>query len=377
MDPQIKTIAYTARSKVASTHAKFLANDKVSQLEMEKKRLMQALDVNKHRIHNGIKMAKARDAQKKRENNNASPFKLTPAMKTKVLDGYSVEDFRIPVERRRLQKMVKTFSHEDIEPKTIKDPNMIRIKDQNLKNIIGKSKITHLVKQRETREQKIKEREFKKLPKLERRIMPKIAVPPSMLPDRYVRGELPCTIEHGISGHYLSWAAPLDNLDYDYYLPIFFDGLQCKDNPARFLARQGIEDLLYASRGFPNRIKSCIYPLVRPIRNALSKFDPDILLGVLKALQQLVTCNDGIGAVLMPHSKQFLAPIATFMDLHKNMGDSIDYGQRKDDDIGENVMKTLELLEERGGPDAYRAIKFSVPLYESCLRDKTVKRSGV
>ena len=226
MDPQIKTIAYTARSKVASTHAKFLANDKVSQLEMEKKRLMQALDVNKHRIHNGIKMAKARDAQKKRENNNASPFKLTPAMKTKVLDGYSVEDFRLPVERRRLQKMVKTFSHEDIEPKTIKDPNMIRIKDQNLKNIIGKSKITHLVKQRETREQKIKEREFKKLPKLERRIMPKIAVPPSMLPDRYVRGELPCTIEHGISGHYLSWAAPLDNLDYDYYLPIFFDGLQ-------------------------------------------------------------------------------------------------------------------------------------------------------
>ena len=207
--------------------------------------------------------------------------------------------------------------------------------------------------------------------------MPKISVPPSMLPDRYVRGELPCTIEHGINGHYLSWAAPLDNLDYDYYLPIFFDGLQCKDNPARFLARQGIEDLLFASRGFPNRIKSCIYSVVRPIRNALSKFDADILLGVLKAIQQLVTCNEGIGAELMPHSKQFLAPIATFMDLHKNIGDSIDYGQRKDNDIGENVMKTLELLEERGGPGAYKAIKFSVPLYESCLQDKIVRRGGV
>ena len=376
MDPTVKSVAYTARSKVAGTHGKFLQEDKLARLEMEKKRLVKALDVNKRRIHNGIKMVKARDAQKKKDNDNNSPFKLTPSMTTKVIDGYSVEDFRQPVDRRRVQKIVQTHSHEDVEPQTIKDPNMIRIRDQNLKNIIGKSKITHLVKQREVREQKQKEREFKKLPKLQRRIMPQIAVPPSMLPNRYVRGELPCTIEHGINGHYLSWAAPLDNLDYDFYLPIFFDGLQCKDNPARFLARQGIEDLLFASRGFPNRIKSCVYHIVRPIRNALSKFDTDILLGVLKAIQQLITCNDGIGEELASYSKQFLAPIATFMDLHKNIGDSMDYGQRKDDDIGENVMKTLELLEERGGPGAYKAIKFSVPLYESCLADKTVKRGG-
>ena len=45
-----------------------------------------------------------------------------------------------------------------------------------------------------------------------------------MLPNRYLRGELPCTIEHGGKGHYLSWACPLENLDYEYYLPIFFDG---------------------------------------------------------------------------------------------------------------------------------------------------------
>lgn len=49
-------------------------------------------------------------------------------------------------------------------------------------------------------------------------------VPPSMFPDRYLRGELPCSIEHGASGQYLSWVCPLENLDYDYYLPLFFDG---------------------------------------------------------------------------------------------------------------------------------------------------------
>jgi len=44
--------------------------------------------------------------------------------------------------------------------------------------------------------------------------------------------------------------------------------------------------------------------------------------------------------------------------------------------VGENVRKTLELLEEFGGPDAYKSIKFSIPLYESCMRSKVIDRSG-
>lgn len=47
--------------------------------------------------------------------------------------------------------------------------------------------------------------------------------------------------------------------------------------------------------------------------------------------------GDGIGQALLPHSKQFLAPMAAFMDSNRNIGDSIDYGQRKNDDIGEQV----------------------------------------
>ena len=376
----IKSVKYTPRSEVAKKHTKFTNYDKLAVLEQERRRVVEALDKNKKRIHTGMKILKQKAETKKLTGvdgpvlQSGSPLK--PSMEMHVIEGYSVEDFRQPIERRIKSKIVKKYNVEDVEPKTITDPNMIRIKNQNLKNIIGTRKISDLVRQKEVREKKEKERAFNKLPKLERRIMPNISVPPSMLPNRYVRGELPCTIEHGINGHYLSWAAPLDNLDYEFYLPIFFDGLQCKDNPARFLARQGIEDLLFAARGFPNRIKVCVPSLIKPLRNALSKFDAEILLGVLKALQQLVTCNDGVGEVLMPYSKQFLAPMAMFMDLHKNIGDSIDYGQRNNDDIGENVYKTLELLEEKGGPGAFKAIKFSVPLYESCLQSKVITRDG-
>jgi hypothetical protein len=351
---------------------RFGAYDKLVRLEQEKRELIRALEQNKKRLMVGMTLLNEKHEQKIK----SGQLKLTAAQSVPVMHGYKVEDYRQPVARRKVRKWPTKTDINDLEAEVITDQNMIRIREQNIKNTLCKKKISDILKDKQNREEIAAQREFKKLPPLQRRKMPKISVPPSMLPDRYIRGELPCTIEHGINGHYLSWAAPLDNLDYEYYLPIFFDGLQCKENPSCFLAKQGIEDLLFAARGYPNRIKSCVYSLVRPLRNALSKFDADIMLNVLKALQQLVTCNEGVGATLMPYSKQFLAPIATFMDLSKNTGDGIDYGQRFNNDIGENVRKTLELLEEFGGPDAYKAIKFSIPLYESVMHSKVIDRSG-
>lgn len=359
-------------SPTAGRELRFGAYDKLVRMEQEKRELQRALDMNKKRLITGMSILKEKQAAKLKNGD----FKSTGAQSTAVMDGYNVEDFRQPVARRRVQKLISKVVMEDIEPQIVTSPNMIRIREANIRNTLCKKKIGDLMHDRQVRTEKEAAKAFKKLAPLERRKMPQIAVPPSMLPDRYIRGELPCTIEHGVNGHYLSWSAPLDNLDYEYYLPIFFDGLQCKQNPARFLARQGIEDLLFASRGYPNRIKACVHSVVRPLRNALSKFDVDILLGVLKALQQLVLCNAGVGATLMPFSKQFLAPIATFMDLNTNIGDGIDYSQRHNNDVGENVRKTLELLEEHGGSDAYKSIKFSIPLYESCMRSKVIDRSG-
>jgi hypothetical protein len=38
----------------------------------------------------------------------------------------------------------------------------------------------------------------------------------------------------------------LDKLDYHHYLPIFFDGIRETQDPYRFLAIKGVEDLLAA-----------------------------------------------------------------------------------------------------------------------------------
>jgi hypothetical protein len=41
----------------------------------------------------------------------------------------------------------------------------------------------------------------------------------------------------------------LDKLDYHHYLPIFFDGIRETQDPYRFLAIKGVEDLLAAGKG--------------------------------------------------------------------------------------------------------------------------------
>jgi hypothetical protein len=101
--------------------------------------------------------------------------------------------------------------------------------------------------------------------------------------------------------------------------------------------------------------------LVRPLRNALSKFEVPVLLAVLKALRQIVAVDPSIGPAFVPYYKQFLQPMNAFLDHTKNTGDSFDYGQRHNNDVGEEVRVTLEAMERAGGPTAYRSIKFAIP----------------
>lgn len=278
--------------------------------------------------------------------------------KMTTLGNIPLKNFRLPLRSSKsLPVNVSTVRNAEDFPISFDNKRMIDIRVKHLLKTKCKRDVKQIFKAKDEEKLAI---EQKHAP----RKYPAIKVPESQLPNRYIRGEMPCTIEHGISGHYLSWACPLDNLDYEYYLPIFFDGLQCKEHPSCFLARQGIEDMLFAAKGKPERLRPCIKLIVRPIRNALSKFDPDLILAVSKTLQLLLKSNPCIGETLLVYSKQFLAPLAAFLDMEKNTGDKIDYGQRKNDDVAEEVRNALEMLEANGGPSATRSIKFSIPTCE-------------
>ena len=60
----------------------------------------------------------------------------------------------------------------------------------------------------------------------------------SLFPKIYSRGGLPCTIAHKAGGFALSWSCPIEELDYEHYLPIFMDGVRCVRHPYKFIARE-------------------------------------------------------------------------------------------------------------------------------------------
>ena len=68
-------------------------------------------------------------------------------------------------------------------------------------------------------------------------------VVPSNFRRFYDRGDLPITVQHGLYNK-VHWKVPVNQLEYHHYLPIFFEGIREKEDPYRFLAVQGVFDLL-------------------------------------------------------------------------------------------------------------------------------------
>jgi len=153
-------------------------------------------------------------------------------------------------------------------------------------------------------------------------------------------------------------------LDYHHYLPIFFEGIREKIDPYRFLAVQGVFDMLDKGGA---KVLPVIPQLIIPIKTALNTRDPEIISITIKILQALVTCSDTIGEALVPYYRQILPIMNLFKTKNLNMGDKIDYSQRKGNNLGDLIQQTLELFEMHGGEDAFINIKYMVPTYESCV----------
>eukprot|EP00879_Flechtneria_rotunda_P016550 GHRR01017319.1.p1 GENE.GHRR01017319.1~~GHRR01017319.1.p1 ORF type:complete len:333 (+),score=101.06 GHRR01017319.1:882-1880(+) len=180
----------------------------------------------------------------------------------------------------------------------------------------------------------------------------------------YERGDLPISIDHKSFKNAIKWKVDLDKLDYHHYLPIFFDGTRETQDPYRFLAIKGTEDLLAAGG---NRVLPVIPQLIIPIKTALNTRDPAVIAVCLQLLQKLVLSGELVGQALVPYYRQLLPIFNLYITKNKNLGDGIDYGQQQYDCLGELISDTLALFEQRGGEDAFINIKYMVPTYESCV----------
>lgn len=180
----------------------------------------------------------------------------------------------------------------------------------------------------------------------------------------YDRGDLPIQVFHGAVGGKIAWKVDVEKLDYHHYLPIFFDGLREKEDPYRFLAVQGTYDMMEKGGA---KLLPVVPQLIVPIKTALNTRDPELMATVMKVMQVLVLSGEMIGEALVPYYRQILPVFNIFRAKNENMGDLIEYGQRKRLNIGDLIAETLQLFEIHGGEDAFINIKYMIPVYESCV----------
>lgn len=126
----------------------------------------------------------------------------------------------------------------------------------------------------------------------------------------YERGDLPVSVDHAGSKASVRWHVDPSQLDFHHYLPVFFDGVRERQDPYRFLAVRGAEDLLAAGGA---RVLPVVPQLIMPIKTALSTRDPAVMCVVLRLLQKLVLSGDLVGQALVPYFRQLLPVLNIYM----------------------------------------------------------------
>jgi len=202
-------------------------NRDIMQLKLQRKLIEDNLTIADSKLH---RLSEILDKKAKLHPSDAKPDELAVTR-----FGSTVSELRVPSSSScsSLPKIVNNNDVAFVVPSPISNKRILGIRTRHVIKNEGVSIVNATLRRKEEKLRRIELRN--KGP-----TYPKIPIPESMLPNRYIRGELPCTIEHGgANGKYLSWACPLEKLDYEFYLPLFFDGLQCKDKIITFIACQG------------------------------------------------------------------------------------------------------------------------------------------
>eukprot|EP00644_Phytophthora_capsici_P008713 jgi/Phyca11/7614/fgenesh1_pm.PHYCAscaffold_20_\ len=180
----------------------------------------------------------------------------------------------------------------------------------------------------------------------------------------YDRGDLPVRVNFAGAVRKLQWQVDLSLLDFTHYLPVFMEGLRELEEPYHFLALNGTLDMLEKGG---SRVLPCLARMILPMKAKLMTRNQTVLCLQMKVLQRLVLCCPYSGEALVPYYRQLLSIFNLFITKRVNCGDSIDYAQRRQENVGDLILETLNILEKHGGPDAFVNIKYMIPTYESCV----------
>ncbi len=87
-------------------------------------------------------------------------------------------------------------------------------------------------------------------------------------------------------------------LDLQHYLPVFFEGLRESEDPMKFLADAGSDELITNGK---DKILPVLPQLILPIKKALQTKKLDVVVKTLKKIQLIVKASDAVAEALVPY----------------------------------------------------------------------------
>eukprot|EP00164_Ancoracysta_twista_P004994 GFYU01006803.1.p1 GENE.GFYU01006803.1~~GFYU01006803.1.p1 ORF type:complete len:548 (+),score=149.15 GFYU01006803.1:99-1742(+) len=180
----------------------------------------------------------------------------------------------------------------------------------------------------------------------------------------YDESSLPVLVEFAGAKRKLKWRVErVKDLDLEYYVPLFFEGLRETSDPYCFIANQGVREMLLV--GKKKRVARALPQIISSVQKALHTRNQSVIKATLEALGILA---DTVDELIVPH----LAKICTMLNVFKGQnvkaaGDEIQYNQQKNNVLGDLVQDVLEQFEKHGGEEAYKVIKKFVPTYQKSV----------
>ncbi|KAG2428536.1 hypothetical protein HYH02_014340 [Chlamydomonas schloesseri] len=172
---------------------------------------------------------------------------------------------------------------------------------------------------------------------------------------------------------FTAWGSELPGeVDPATWLPVFMDGLREFEEPYRFLAIRGSEDLMYKAGDTLHLFADA---LVAPLKVALDTREPTTVAVALQLMNNAIALDPAVAAVWAPHYWQF----AQVLNLFRSRGGGLvvdqGYNKRAVASCGRLATQFMTDFEIAGGPLATAAVRRYSPGHDPAVTDATMARA--
>ncbi|KAG2427630.1 hypothetical protein HXX76_012281 [Chlamydomonas incerta] len=175
------------------------------------------------------------------------------------------------------------------------------------------------------------------------------------------------------SSAFTAWGSELPGeVDPATWLPVFMDGIREYEEPYRFLAIRGSEDLMYRAGDTLHHFADA---LVAPLKVALDTREPTTVAVALQLMNNAIRLDPAVAAVWAPHYWQFAQVLNLFRGRGGGLVVDMGYNKRDAASCGRLATAFMTDFEIAGGQLATAAVRRYSPGHDPAVTDATMARA--